>query len=905
MPNNEDANATNHAVLNGDQEIIKMTHEADNFGIENETLEESSPGKVVEGLDTIVGVNEKRYSRAQDGSSDNEEENSAEESDDDEEDVPPLLKYTRLNKLPTNFFKRDSISACFFQEDFFAFGTHAGLLHLTRPDFTPIHTVKLHRSSVLAIHSDGTYFATGSIDGTVAIGLVEDLSSITSFDFRRPIQAVVLDRDYKSSKTFVSGGMAGEVVLSQRNWLGNRIDSVLAKGQGPIMGIFTVDDLILWMNDAGITFCSIHSKAKLLTVEFPNDDNEDVRPALYKPHVHFPESDRIIVGWANHIWMFKISLLTNGEYGKNFGSILTSAASSLRAVPDKKVELEHYFKTRIHIAGIASFKDDQIMCLGFEVDSAIEKQSPKVPELEIIDMVTGEEVYNDEVVSKNYQNLSLNDYHLGKHIGKTAPEYFFISASDCIRVQVFSLRDHYDWYVERENYLKAWEVGKFAVTLNERLAVGFNYVYQLIEDKQWDSASSFVSAIISIAANSGDYEVKSEALKKSEEAFSRIIENGKVESISSVIPTNPPLGKKLYDAILSYYLQESQLQEFMNCIKKWPLTVFSHRKFENELEERIERHDEFENIFRDAIIHLLLVQKLYSKAIPHMIKRKDKRTLGIFMTHNLLSQFSDEIVEIVLIPYSGSLDNLPELSLEESATVFKPSIDLLVRNRHSLDLGEVVQKLSSPPKLRVILFLYLRRLSIVDPDATAALENDMISLYADYQKEQLLNFLKKRTNYDVENAIEFCSQRKGFHNELIYLWGKIGENKKALSLIIDGLNDPRLAIDFVKSWGDSDLWEFMVGYSMDKPKFVKALLDSPDEFGKIYLEVVKAMPIDMQIDGLQATMINICRGNALNLQVCKNVYKIVDDESKEYGAAYLEALTRGKIIDIDSSEEQF
>lgn len=896
MPNNDEKSTV--ASLNGGQAThgaSEIDHEVKKSTDESSGVEDTSASQVIESLDTIVGVSEKRFGQARRGSSD---EDSEEDSDEDEE-VPPLLKYTRLNKLPTSFFKRDSISACLFQEDFFAFGTHGGLLHLTLPDFSPIQTVKLHRSSVLSIHSDGTYFATGSIDGTVTIGLIEDLSSVTSFDFKRPIQAVVLHSDYKSSKAFVSGGMAGEVVLSQRNWLGNRIDTVLAKGQGPIMGIFTLDDVILWMNDAGITFCSIHSRSQLLKVEFPRENDEEVRPSLYRPHVHFPESDRIIVGWGNHVWMFKISLKTNGENGTNFDSILSSAASSLRAVPDKKVELEHYFKIRIQMAGISSFKDDQLMCLGFEVDDVTDKRAAKIPELEIIDTVSGEELYNDEVVSKNYQNLSLNDYHLGKHIGLTSPEYYFISASDCIRVQEFSLKDHFEWYLQRENYLKAWEVGNYAVGIDEHLSVGFKYVNQLITNEQWENAALFLLVIISAVTDSKDEGLREETLKKCRDNFMSIIKHGKVECVSDIIPTEPHFDEQIYDAILEYFLKEQKLQQFMSCIQKWPLKIFSFQKFEDQLEEKIERHDKFEDTYRDAIIHLFLVQKLYSKAIPHMIKRKDTRALGILTTHNLISQFSEDIVDIVLIPYNGDIANLPKLPIEEVAAIFRTPIDLLVKNRHGLEVSKVVRKLSNPKELRIILFLYLKRLSSVDPSATAPLENDMIVLYADYQKEQLLDFLKRRTNYDAERAIEFCSNLEGFHNELIYLWGKIGENKKALSLIIDGLNDPKLAIEFVKSWGDSELWKFMVGYSMDKPKFVKALLDSPDEFGKIYLEVIKAMPTGMHIDDLKATLIKIFRDNALNFQVSKNVFKIVDDESTEYGTEYLKVLTRGKVFDVD------
>ena len=116
-----------------------------------------------------------------------------------------------------------------FGDTFFAFGTHSGILHLTTCAFEPIKTIKCHRSSILCINTDGKYFATGSIDGTVIIGSMDDPQNITQYDFKRPINSVALHSNFQASRMFVSGGMAGDVVLSQRNWLGNRIDIVLNK----------------------------------------------------------------------------------------------------------------------------------------------------------------------------------------------------------------------------------------------------------------------------------------------------------------------------------------------------------------------------------------------------------------------------------------------------------------------------------------------------------------------------------------------------------------------------------------------------------------------------------------------------------------------------------------------------
>lgn len=829
-----------------------------------------------------------------------DEDGDSEGGTDEDDNEPPLLKYTRINKLPGNFFNRDSISACLFHDKIFAFGTHSGLLHLTKPDFAPIQTLKCHRSSILSIYTDGVYFATASIDGTVTIGMIEDASNIMAFDFKRPVHAVVLDNDYKTSKTFVSGGMAGEVILSQRNWLGSRVDIILAREQGPIVGIHTVDDIILWMNDAGITFCGIHSKAQLLNVPYPQDGNVDVRPDLYRPHVHCPEVDRIIVGWGNHIWMFKVSLTRSGEQNKNLGSILSSAASSLRAAPDKKVELEHHFTIKMRLAGISSFKDDQLMCLGF----SNEEDAPlsNIPELKILDTITGDEIHNDEVVSKNYENLTLNDYHLGKHIDNSSPEYFLISASDAIRIQILTLEDHYQWYLKRENFFKAWEIGKYVVDCYERLETGLKSVDFFIQHELWENAASNAEIIIANTDFGDDETFRKFGLKHYEDAFMKILRSGNVDAAVRHLPLEPQLHKYVYDFILEYYLDKAKLEEFLSCLQKWPLKLFSVQHFEDRLEELIERHDSSEDTYRDAIIHLYLIEGRYTKLVPHMLKRKDTRVLNVFMSHNLISQFTEDIVEIVLLPYNSTLENLPKLSLKEAHSFFDKPVEILVQNRHSLHISDMVKLFSEPKELHIILFIYLKKISYVDPFSAAPFENEMIELFSEYQRSGLLKFLKTKSNYDVERAIYLCSKEHGFHNELIYLWGKIGENKKALSLIIDELNDPKLAIEFVKNWGDSELWDFMVSYSMDKPKFVKALLDSPDEFGKTYLEVIKAMPADMEIEGLKTTIKRIAKDNALGSRVSKSVLKIIDDEANECAIEFLKIRAMGKVFHVNDHE---
>ncbi|AAS54639.1 AGR149Wp [Eremothecium gossypii ATCC 10895] len=856
---------------------------------DNDTSKDSEKLKVVE-TDSATTKDE-RSSMSGHNTGDNGEEDEEEEEEEDTE--PPMLKYTRITKLPKNFFQRDSISACLFHDKLFAFATHSGIIHLTEPDLTTIRTFKCHRSSIMAIHTDGEYFATASIDGTVVVGSIENASDIMAFDFKRPVHSVVLDQNYRTSKVFISGGMAGEVIVSQRNWIGTRVDTKVDRDHGPIVGIYTVDDIVFWMNDSGITFYSISSKSKLLCVPFPTDDS--IRPDLYRPRVHFPEVNTIIVCWGVSVWTFKVSLANQIDRQKKLGSILTTAASSLRALPDKKVELETYFKMDCLIAGVASFKDDQLLVLGINAFNS--KSGP--PELKVVDMLTGEEIHNDEIISKNFQNLSLNDYHLGKYIGANTPEYYLISANDAILVKELTLEDRYTWYMENRFYFKAWEVGRFVMNDVDRLKTGLAYINQILEEKKWDEAAKMTNTIFGAFPwkSAEDAAARPFARNSWQDIIRRFFDADKVNLIAPHIPTEPQLDTAIYETVLFFYIDENSSSQLSEYSKKWPFGYYSPDILEDKLEDKLrDVEGELRREFCQALCHLYLVHKKYLPAVGHLIDMKDPEALDLLIKEDMLVTFLDRLVEIILLPYAGPVEEINNLSLGVAQTTFSKPVELLVQNRNSIPMSQIIDTFSQ--ELQIILFLYFKGLSAVEPLMAVPYETQLVELYARFKQSELLSFLKKHSNYDIDRAIKICSQKDGYHQELIYLWGKIGETRKALSLIIDKLNDPALAISFVIDSNDSDLWHFLVSYSLDKPNFIKSLLEHRDEYGEKTLEVMKKIPPDTELDDdLRLILGNITRDNWLSLSVNKGVFKIIDDETKEVALEFLETRSRGKLFD--------
>lgn len=132
-----------------------------------------------------------------------------------------------------------------------------------------------------ATSSNSIYIATSSMDGNVCVSSLADPRDVILRNFGRPVQAVALSPDYKNDRTFLSGGRAGDLILTTggrvgasansttmggaaataSSWLGtmglggsNGKDTVLHSGEGAINVIrwSLSGKYATWVNEEGI-----------------------------------------------------------------------------------------------------------------------------------------------------------------------------------------------------------------------------------------------------------------------------------------------------------------------------------------------------------------------------------------------------------------------------------------------------------------------------------------------------------------------------------------------------------------------------------------------------------------------------------------------------------------------------
>lgn len=128
--------------------------------------------------------------------------------------------------------------------------------------------------------SNAIYIATSSVDGNVLVASLVDVKDNQLRNFARPVQAVALSPEYKQDRTYLSGGLAGNLVLTvggktgsststtvgtasaaASGWLGtiglggnDARDTILHSGEGTISTIkwSLSGRYVAWINEFGI-----------------------------------------------------------------------------------------------------------------------------------------------------------------------------------------------------------------------------------------------------------------------------------------------------------------------------------------------------------------------------------------------------------------------------------------------------------------------------------------------------------------------------------------------------------------------------------------------------------------------------------------------------------------------------
>ncbi|WPG97400.1 Hypothetical protein R9X50_00017500 [Acrodontium crateriforme] len=426
----------------------------------------------------------------------------------------------------------------------------------------------------------------------------------------------------------------------------------------------------------------------------------------------------------------------------------------------------------------------------------------------------------------------------------------------------------------------------------EKCRIGDLWLQQLVSKDRWEEAGRTAGKVLG-ASSRWDHWVWTFA------------QANKFDEITPYIPSTtlrPPLPSLVYEVVLGHYISTNQPEKVRQLLEVWDPDLFDVGSVIKAVEARLEsgetsgqkKEDPDRRILLEALAKLYIGSGQVRQALRCFIDAQNaEAAFNLIREEKLMDGIGDDIPGFILLRVTN--DQLKNATLAELEEASSEAMQLLALEayRGTVAPENVIQQLQKSPRARALkpfLYMYFRALwlGLGDDDSPKpkgsqqeegrALVQDhadlAVELFADYNRDLLMTFLRSTSVYSYDKATTICEQNH-YIPELVYILSKTGQTKRALFLIIGELSDVSQAIDFAKE--NPDLWDDLLDYSMDKPRFIRGLLN---EVGTAInpIDLVRRIPEGLEIEGLREGLGRIVREYQVQYDISEGVARVLRGE---------------------------
>jgi len=299
--------------------------------------------------------------------------------------------------------------------------------------------------------------------------------------------------------------------------------------------------------------------------------------------------------------------------------------------------------------------------------------------------------------------------------------------------------------------------------------------------------------------------------------------------------------------ILHDFLQKD-VDKFCSIVAEWPPRIYS-------LQELIQNVRGIKNnspALLSTLAALYSHNQEYEKALSIYLRLGRDEVFDFIQQHGLFAPVQDKVVTLM------------QFDLDKATA-------LLVSCTDKIPVTHVVKQLQEYPHM---LHRYLHQLFLKDPKLGQEYHERQVALYAKYDYDNLITFLKGSNYYSLEKAYTECEQLS-LYPEMVFILGRMGNAKQALHLIIEKLANVSEAIEFVQTQNDDELWEDLITLCLNNQSLVPPLLEHIGAYVNP-LKVVSRIPSGMKIPGLREKLRKIIQDYLLQMSLregCNNILK--------------------------------
>lgn len=564
-----------------------------------------------------------------------------------------------------------------------------------------------------------------------------------------------------------------KLTLYEKTFLNRLRSTVLFECEGYVQAIAWHDRFVAWASEVGVRVYDLLARCSLGLIQWEKSPHRSIED--YRCNLLWSAPKTLMIGWVDTIRICIIRKRSQIEL-------------QTRDVTEYLVDPAYTFQTDYYISGLGPL-NDQLVLLGVPKELDSETGKAQRPVLSVADYKDCEfcEVSTDSLNIRGYEEYSCNDYYLDMLIEEN--RFFIVSPKDIVVASPYDIDERINWLTEHGRYEKAMAVleevgGK--TSKHSVVIVGVQYLDHLLSEHLFEEAAILCARIC-----------KNEKVLW-ENQIVKFAEVNQLRAISPYVPKTPEqaLSPHIYELIFYEYLKVDP-QGFLKLVQEWSSKLYNTGVIIKEVLDHLLTTEVDKNVYLEALALLYCYQKKYDKALTAYLKLQHKdvfKLISQFRMHNVIH---DKILDLMTLDCNKAISLLLEIKIPV----------------------EVVEKQLA--KHDFLLFKYLDAYS--KKETNGKYHGDLVRLYARYDRDKLLPFLKCSDNYPIQEALDVC-QSNEFYPEMVFLLGRIGNTREALQIIIGKLKDIKQAIDFCQEHNDKELWIDLIKQTVDKPDYVTLLL---------------------------------------------------------------------------------
>ncbi|KAF6204991.1 hypothetical protein GE061_019158 [Apolygus lucorum] len=766
---------------------------------------------------------------------------------DDDEEREHILKYSQLGINLKDILKVDSITSVAMHSKFICIGTEMGVIYILDHLGNIIRELRIHDIAVeqLSIDGNGDHIASCFNDGRVLVtGLCDSLNN-QDFKLEKRVRSVAIDPNYykaHSGRKLIIGER--KLILREKIAFSRWKKSVLEDATSEC-GVKTIrwsptGNLVLWASHRWLRIYDLETKATAALCEFSMETKIDL-----KCHVCWKGGQRVTVGWGDRIEVLSVQ----------------------KKVSPSKLIVKSVFSTSMKsiVCGVGPL-DEFIAVCGYG-NGINDVTVGELPYMKVIHSDPEEYTYfgTDILSLSASENYVAAQYSLDCIADEGI--IVIVCPKDVLLAQLSDIDDRIDWLLKHRKYQLAMDVmqqSKVPPIRHTKIKVSVAFMDDLLESGNYDEAVALCRGVIN---DINENDMWKQILTK----FGSV---NRLRAIADFLPCGwvSPLTDDCYHAVLNEYLRMNH-EGFLKKIKTWHHHLYNKQFIADSIWKQILNADDKKTnpILLEALAIIYSHMKQYDESFVLYARLQSKYAFELLKEHNLYWTIHKSAKDLMKMDSSQAVEAMLWSS--------EANPQLIVNHLEKEDY---------------YLYLYLDALYLRKPKLSEKFHTVLMRLYAEFERKKLMGLLRNSDLYAINQALKVCKQRN-FIEEKVYLLGRIGNTKRALQLIFSEINDFDRAIDFCKEHDDEELWEDVINFALDKPRYINMLLK---RIGTHVDPRVVIQKIDekLEIPMLRDALVKMMQDYLLNVRIQENFKEIVSCDHHDLHNRQL--MTRKRAIAI-------